>query len=85
MKRVLIIVCAMVMFATTMNAQKLYSTKNGKISFESKTPLEDIDAKTNEVESKLASSNGQVVFMLLMKGFPVREPVNGRPFQRELC
>lgn len=54
---------------TTLQAQKIYSTKSGKISFFSNAPLEDIEAKNNEVESKLASSNGQVVFMLLMKGF----------------
>lgn len=55
-------------FFTTVQAQKIYSTKTGKISFFSSAPLEDIEAITSEVESKLAS-NGQVVFMLLMKGF----------------
>jgi polyisoprenoid-binding protein YceI len=58
----------MAVVATT-NAQKLYSTKSGNISFESKAPLEDIEAKNSEVESKLLPSNGQVVFTLLMKGF----------------
>ena len=51
------------------NAQKIYSTKTGKISFFSNTPLEDIEAKNSEVESKLAAANGQVMFILLMKGF----------------
>jgi polyisoprenoid-binding protein YceI len=68
MKRLLIIFCAIAM-ATNLSAQKLYSTKTGKITFESKAPLEDIEAKNSEVESKLLSSNGQLVFTMLMKGF----------------
>lgn len=60
----------MIGFVTTgLQAQKIYSTKNGKISFFSNAPLEDIEATNNEVESKLASANGQVAFTLLMKGF----------------
>ena len=68
MKRLLILA---LIFActTTLHAQKLYSTKSGKVSFESKAPLEDIEAVNSEVESKLLSSNGQLVFALLIKGF----------------
>jgi polyisoprenoid-binding protein YceI len=69
MKRVLTIVAAVAISVTSLNAQKIYSTKTGKISFYSKAPLEDIEAKTSEVESKLAPSNGQVIFTLLVKGF----------------
>jgi polyisoprenoid-binding protein YceI len=68
MKVFYVILCALLV-TTTINAQKLYSTKTGKITFESKAPLEDIEAKNSEVESKLLSSNGQIVFSLLMKGF----------------
>jgi polyisoprenoid-binding protein YceI len=68
MKHLLILVTAIAL-TTTINAQKLYSTKSGKISFESKAPLEDIEAKNSEVESKLLASNGQIVFNLLIKGF----------------
>jgi polyisoprenoid-binding protein YceI len=64
-----IIVAILVLaICTEVRAQKIYSTKTGSISFFSSTPLEDIEAKTSEVESKL-SANGQVAFMLLMKGF----------------
>lgn len=69
MKRLIILVAAIALTTTSINAQKLYSTKNGKISFESKAPLEDIEAQTTEVESKLSGSTGQVVFTLLIKGF----------------
>ena len=67
MKRIIILL----VFATlagSAHAQKIYSTKTGSISFFSNAPLQDIEAKTNEVESKLAS-NGQIVFALLIKDF----------------
>lgn len=66
--KIILILLAFVTFSGSAYAQKIYSTKTGKISFFSSSPLEDIEAKTSEVESKLAS-NGQIVFMLLMKGF----------------
>ena len=68
MKRLLFL-AAVIAFTTTLHAQKLYSTKSGKISFESKATLEDIEAVNSEVESKLLPSNGQLVFALLIKGF----------------
>ena len=59
---------AVVFLSYTANAQ-LFSTKSGTISFSSSTPLEDIYAKTTEMESKLLSTTGQVTFTLLVKGF----------------
>ena len=67
MKRITILI-AFTAFAISLNAQQIYSTKAGKISFFSSAPLEDIEARTTEVESKFAS-NGQIAFTLLMKGF----------------
>jgi polyisoprenoid-binding protein YceI len=69
MKKILILTTALVIAASGLQAQKIYSTKSGKITFFSKAPLEDIEAKNSEVESKLAPSNGQLVFTLLVKGF----------------
>lgn len=67
MKRIIILL----VFATltsSIQAQKISSTKTGNISFFSNAPLQDIEAKSNQVESKLAS-NGQIVFALLIKDF----------------
>ncbi len=50
------------------SAQKIYQTKSGKISFYSATMLENIEAINNQVDSKL-SNNGQLVFMVAIKGF----------------
>ncbi|MBA4139187.1 MAG: YceI family protein [Segetibacter sp.] len=75
MKRLFILVAAIGLASTCLQAQKIYSTKTGKISFFSNAPLEDIEAKTSEVESKLLTSTGQIVFTLLMKGFQFENPL----------
>lgn len=64
----IIILLALATLVASVNGQKIYSTKTGRISFFSSAPLEDIEANTSEVESKFAS-NGQIVFTMLMKGF----------------
>lgn len=64
----MVILLAFAAILGSAEAQKIYSTKTGSISFFSNAPLQDIEAKTTEVESKLAA-NGQIVFTLLVKGF----------------
>ncbi len=49
------------------NAQKIYATRNGKISFSAPAD-DDIKAVNNEVTSRIAD-NGQMTFSLLIKGF----------------
>ena len=51
----------------TVDAQKIYSTRNGKISFSAPSD-EDVKAVNNEVTSRIAD-NGQMTFSLLIKGF----------------
>ena len=48
-------------------AQKVFGTRNGKVSFSSPSD-EDIKATNNEVASRIAD-NGQITFSLLIKGF----------------
>ncbi len=49
------------------DAQKIYATRNGRISFSTPSD-EDVKAVNNEVTSRIAD-NGQVTFSLLIKGF----------------
>jgi len=49
------------------DAQKVFGTRNGKISFSSASD-EDVKAVNNEVASRMAD-NGQMTFSLLTKGF----------------
>ncbi len=51
-----------------LSAQKVY-TKNGSISFFSKTSMENIDAKNNQVMSVLNTQTGDLQFSVLIKAF----------------
>jgi polyisoprenoid-binding protein YceI len=57
----------------TIKAQPVYFTRNGLISFYSQTPLENIEAKNNEVASKLNAQNGALEIQLLIKGFQFKK------------
>lgn len=50
-------------------AQTLYMTRNGQVSFFSKTPVENIDAINNEATSILNIKTGEVAFAVLVKSF----------------
>jgi len=51
------------------DAQKLFATNMGQISFYASTPLEDVRAVNNEADSKMLQKNGQIIFSVLTKGF----------------
>ncbi|MBN8577771.1 MAG: YceI family protein [Cytophagales bacterium] len=57
------------LFATQALTQPLYMTRNGKVFFFSKTPVENIDAVNNEVTSLLNTANGEVAVAVLVKSF----------------
>ncbi|NCI47739.1 YceI family protein [Sediminibacterium soli] len=67
MKSVVVWVLSIVFFVTQADAQKVFGTRNGKISF-SAPDDEDVKAVNNEVTSRI-SDNGQMTFSLLMKSF----------------
>lgn len=46
-----------------------YLTRNGKITFHSSTPIEDIDAVNNEVVSTLNTATGEFNFRVAILGF----------------
>ena len=54
-------------------AQPVYFTKNGTISFFSSTPIENIDAKNTSVASKINAQTGDLEFQLLIKGFQFKK------------
>lgn len=67
MKRSMLLV-ALFLVSVCGYSQKIF-TKNGKISFFSKTGLEDIDAKNNQVMSVLNTTTGEIQFSVLIKSF----------------
>lgn len=50
-------------------SQFLFSTSKGKISFFSKAPLEDIEAKNNDVSSVINVETGEIRFKVPVKKF----------------
>ena len=56
-----------VLFLGSVDAQKVFGTRNGKVTFEAPSD-DDVKAVNNEVTSPIAD-NGQLSFSLLIKGF----------------
>lgn len=67
MKRSLVFILY-IMAVLPLAAQKCY-TKNGSISFFSKTAMENISADNNQVLSTLDPATGQIQFSVLIKAF----------------
>jgi hypothetical protein len=61
MKNTIIMLVALIGLSISASAQ-IYRTTSGKISFFSKTPVEDIDAKSNSTVVLLNTNNNEVVF-----------------------
>jgi polyisoprenoid-binding protein YceI len=57
------------MIVVTSSAQERLLTRNGSISFYSKTPLENIEAHTQTAASVLDKKTGQMEFSVLIKSF----------------
>jgi len=51
------------------HAQDKFYTKTGKITFFSKAPMEDIEAKNKSAAAVLDTKSGAMQFSVLMKGF----------------
>lgn len=66
----LLITClAFLTLSLTGFSQSKYFTKAGKISFYSKSPMENIEATNSKVVSVWDVATGQIEFNVLMKGF----------------
>jgi polyisoprenoid-binding protein YceI len=64
----LIAILLLISLSFSANAQK-YLTKNGKVSFFSKTAIEDIEAHNNQMNAALDFSTGTISFRVLIKSF----------------
>ncbi len=67
MKKIISLSIGLLLIFGAINAQKVYGTRNGKISFIAPND-EDVKAVNNEVTSRL-SDNGAMSFSCLIKGF----------------
>ena len=62
----------LIFLVPALQAQK-YVTKNGHIKFYSETPVENIEAHNNQVNSALDISNGNFIFKVLIKSFEFKK------------
>lgn len=68
MKHLLFSAAALLAFTGSAFAQKYY-TKNGNVSFFSKTSIENIKADNNQVMAVMNTQTGELQFSLLIKSF----------------
>ena len=68
MKKFLILAIATLLMVQV-NAQKIYATKNGQISFNATGEAVKIIGVNNQVDSKFVESTGQIIFGVLIKAF----------------
>jgi hypothetical protein len=67
--KALILTLLCILSLTQASHAQTYLTKNGKITFFSKTALENIDAVNNQAVSVINSQTGSVAFSVLINGF----------------
>lgn len=65
------------------SAQDRLLSRNGSISFYSKTPLEDIEANTQTAVSVLVEKTGQIEFSVLMKSFTFEKALMQEHFNED--
>jgi hypothetical protein len=70
----IILLAVFAFIASAASAQK-YMTKTGKISFFSKTKIEDISAINTSISSIIDASTGDMKFVGLMKSFKFPKPL----------
>lgn len=56
-------------YLQSVQSQERYLTKNGTITFFSKAPIENIEAKNQQVLSIIDTNNGSMAISILMKSF----------------
>ena len=70
MKQLLfLLLCLLLRGAPAAHAQGRYFTKTGLVSFFSSSPIEDIEARNQQVAAVLDLGSGQLAFSLPVKGF----------------
>ncbi|HNQ11635.1 MAG TPA: YceI family protein [Bacteroidia bacterium] len=81
MKKLNLLLLALI-FPLTMFAQ-VYMSSDGKISFFSKAPLENIEAETHSATSVLNTSNNEVVFKIPITTFKFEKPLMQEHFNEK--
>ena len=83
LKKNLIIMLVLVLAASVSSAQGKYLTKTGKITFFSKAPMEDIEAKNKTVTAVIDAKTGAVQYAVQMKGFEFQKQMMQQHFNEK--
>src|SRR4030095_1638472 len=81
--KTLVFLMFVVLYCTATNAQDRLLTRNGSISFYSKTPLEDIEANTQTAVSVLDKKTGEIEFSVLVKSFTFEKALMQEHFNED--
>ncbi|MFY7900949.1 MAG: YceI family protein [Chitinophagaceae bacterium] len=68
MQKLLSLILLVGICSSQITAQTIYQTKTAKVKFFSATTVENIEATNSQVNAKM-STNGQVVFIMAIRGF----------------
>ena len=68
-----ILLTLLLISASVCSIAQTYITRNGKVMFFSKAPVENIEAVNNEVTSILDTKKGEFAFIVLIKSFKFRK------------
>src|SRR5687768_1176744 len=71
-KRIMFTLILASLFTINTTAQ-VFLTRNGKITFFSKAPVENIEAVNNDVTSMLDTKKGEFAFAVLIKSFKFKK------------
>lgn len=67
--KIIVFILITILTVTQATYAQSYLTKNGKISFFSKTDIENIDAVNNQAVSVITPQTGSIAFSVLITGF----------------
>lgn len=79
-KQILSLLAVFLLAFNFTQAQDLYITRNGQITFFSSTPIEDIKAANNEVSSVVNIKTGAMQFVVLIKSFQFKKTAMQKHF-----
>lgn len=83
MKTVIIVITIILLALPKVVAQSKYSSAKGFVSFFSKAPIADVDAKNGKVNVELNASDGAVIFDITMKDFKFKSEKMGRDARKK--
>lgn len=72
-KKVFILFLITCQFSFAQKADKVYTERQGKVTFFSYTPVENIQASTNQAQSQFSPETKEIVVQIIMKTFKFKK------------